>query len=321
VFALIGTTLSQSGQAQVFEKTTVAYREIDGHPILVDVYRPPGNEIRPVIVFIHGGALILGNREQSVPEVLTLAQERRYAFVSIDYRLAPETKLPGIVSDVEAAFQWLASDAAKRFHLDIERMIVAGGSAGGYLTLLTGYRVSPKPKALVALWPYGELNADWYAKPSPHPMHNQMRVTREQAMKQTDGTVISDYLQRKGETGKYEGAAIYVYYRQNGLWPQEVSGFSAGSLAEDIAPYEPVRHITRDYPPTLLIHGTEDTDVPYQESVKMAEQFERHGVPFILRPVERAEHGLAGGDPEKIREAYQTMRQFVMRYLEPEGSE
>ena len=72
--------------------------------------------------------------------------------VSIDYRLAPETKLPEIVSDVEAAFHWVGREGARQFHLDIDRIMVFGGSAGGYLTLLTGYRVSPKLKALVSLY-------------------------------------------------------------------------------------------------------------------------------------------------------------------------
>lgn len=322
LLATIGIASPQAVPAQALEKTTVAYREIDGHKILADVYRPKGEEIRPVIVLIHGGALILGNRERFiVPEVLALAQDRRYAVVSIDYRLAPETKLPNIISDIEAAFRWLALDAAKRFHLDPERMVVAGGSAGGYLTLVTGYRASPRPKALVALYGYGELNADWYAKPSSHPMHNARKFTREEAMQQTDGTVISDYLQRKGETGKGEGGAIYIYYRQNGLWPQEVSGFSPDSLVESIAPYEPTKHITRSYPPTLLIHGTADTDVPYLESVKLSEQFVRHGVPHILQPIDNAEHGLVGGDAAQIEQAYQTMRQFMIRYLEPDRGE
>lgn len=104
------------------------------------------------------------------------------------------------------------------------------------MTLTTGHRVHPKPKALVALYGYGELNADWYAKPNPYPNYNMQKITREEAMQQTDGRVISDAGSRKGESGK-----IYMYYRQTGLWPQEVSGFSPETIAKDIAPYEPSR--------------------------------------------------------------------------------
>ena len=309
----LAPSISQLALAQAgLEKTTVAYRKVDGHEILADIYRPRGNRLCPVIVYIHGGALIMGNRKlEGDTMVLPFAEQNGYAVVSIDYRLAPETKLPAIISDVEAAFTWLGNDGAKQFHLDPDRMIVVGGSAGGYLTLVTGYRVNPKPKALVALFGYGELNADWYAKPNPYPGYNMKKITREEALQQTDGTIVSDSERRKGD-----GGTIYMYYRQNGLWPQEVSGFSPESLAEKIAAYEPVKNVTRNYPPTLLIHGAQDTDVPFEESLKMSAQFRQHGVPYILLPIDKAEHGFVGGNEAQIEDAYHTMREFMLKYLE-----
>src|SRR6516165_10798724 len=215
-----------------FNKTTVAYREIDGHKILADVYRPQDAKIRPVIVWIHGGALITGNRDlENLGDVtrflLAFAKSKGCAVVSIDYRLAPETKLPDIISDIEEAFRWLAGDGAKQFHLDPRRIVVVGESAGGYLTLVTGYRVRPKPKVLVALYGYGDLIGDWYSKPNPYPRYNLSKISREEAESQTDGTIISDSDERKGE-----GSSIYMYYRQNGLWPEEVSGFARSTIAD-----------------------------------------------------------------------------------------
>jgi acetyl esterase/lipase len=308
--AALGVSQTAAAQSKL-TKTTVAYREIDGHEVLADVYRPAGDEVRPVIVWIHGGALIMGSREGIHPQVRSLAEEKGYALVSIDYRLAPETKLPEIISDIEAAFQWLGAAGARRFHLDPQRIVVAGGSAGGYLTLVTGYRVTPQPQALVALYGYGNLIEEWYSTPSPHPRHNPKKITREEAEQQTDGTVISDARQRKGN-----GGFLYLYYRQNGIWPEQVSGFDRAAIGEKIAPYEPVRHVTSAYPPTLLIHGTKDTDVPYEESTMMAEQFERQGVPFVLKPIANGEHGFGGGDPQEIQAAYETMREFIVRHLE-----
>ncbi len=150
-------------------KTTVTYREVDGHRILADVHRPRGTQICPVIVWIHGGGLIMGHREGIPGQIRTLAEEHGYAVVSIDYRLAPETKLPSLISDVEAAFTWLAEEGAEQLHLNPDRLVVAGASAGGYLTLITGYRVRPRPRALVSIFGYGNLIGDWYATPSPHP--------------------------------------------------------------------------------------------------------------------------------------------------------
>ena len=301
-----------------FRKSTVSYREIDGHKILADVYRSQDLKIRPVIVWIHGGALITGNRElekrQGVARfLLAFAKAHGCVVVSVDYRLAPETKLPDIISDIEEVFRWLAGDGAKQFHLDPTRIVVTGESAGGYLTLVTGYRVRPKPKALVALYGFGDLIGDWTSKPNPYPRYNLRKISREEAEHQTDGTVISNSDERKGD-----GNSIYLYYRQNGLWPEEVSGFPRQTIANKITPFEPIRNVTPDWPPTLLIHGTHDTDVPYEQSELMAKKFKQKGVPFTIIPINRGGHGLEGGDPQKIREAYETMAEFIKDHLNSE---
>ncbi|MGD9634359.1 MAG: alpha/beta hydrolase [Pirellulales bacterium] len=304
--ANVSTTFAESQ----LEKTTVAYREVNGHKILVDVYRPKGDSVCPVIVWLHGGALIMGNRESVHFEIMNLAEEKGYAVVSFDYRLAPESKLPELISDLEAGYQWLVHDGAKEFHLDPYRIVVAGGSAGGYLSLVSGYRMEPKPKGIVALYGYGSLNSDWYSQPSPHPCHNGSKFTKQDAEEQTDGTVVSDSRERKGD-----GVEIYLYYRQQGIWPEEVSGFDPATMADDLVPYEPIRNVIADYPPTLLIHGTEDTDVPFEESKKFADALERQGVPHTLIAIEHGEHGLGGGDPQKIDAAYQSMKEFVTKHL------
>ena len=110
LMSLVGLSNTDRAEAQSkLNKTTVTYREVDGHKILADVYRPDGDDVRPVIVWIHGGALIMGHRESIAGQIRQLAEEQGYALVSIDYRLAPETKLPEIISDIEAAFRWLAT--------------------------------------------------------------------------------------------------------------------------------------------------------------------------------------------------------------------
>ena len=114
---------------------------------------------------------------------------------------------------------------------------------------------------------------------------------------------------------KGNGSLIYLYYRQNGLWPREVSGFDAATIAEEIRPFEPLQNVTRAYPPTLLIHGTADTDVPYEESAMMAERLERLGVSSELVSIEGGEHGLDGGDPREIERAYRRMRSFIAECL------
>ena len=75
---------------------------------------------------------------------------------------------------------------------------------------------------------------------------------------------------------------FYLYLRQNGLWTREVTGFEPVKDKAKLDPYCPVRNVTPAYPPTLLIHGTVDTDVPYDLSAAMAKEFEKHKVPHEL---------------------------------------
>ncbi len=58
--------------------------------------------------------------------------------------------------------------------------------------------------------------------------------------------------------------------------------------------YSPVRNITPEYPPILMVHGTNDDDVPYQESADMAAALKAKHVPLELITVENGGHGLGG---------------------------
>ena len=54
-----------------------------------------------------------------------------------------------------------------------------------------------------------------------------------------------------------------------------------------------------------------DTDVPYEQSVLMADQFRRSGIDHTFITITEGEHGLAGGDPKEIDQAYQQVFRFV----------
>ncbi len=293
-------------------RTTYTYKTVGDLPIKLDVHRPAGNETVPLIVWIHGGALINGHREGVSGRVLKMAMEAGYAVASIDYRLAPETQLPDIIEDVEDAFDWLHKNSLEQFGASSDRIAVAGGSAGGYLTLTTGYRVRPRPTVLVSFWGYGDLVGSWYSTPSPHPRHHQSTMTEVEARRQVAGPPISDSRQRQGN-----GGAFYQFCRQTGRWPLEVSGWDPMQQARKFYPFMPVKNVNRHYPPTMLIHGTNDTDVPYEQSEWMARQFERHGVEFKFASIAGGEHGLGGGDPAAIDRAYLDAMAFIQSKMQP----
>ena len=77
----------------------------------------------------------------------------------------------------------------------------------------------------------------------------------------------------------------------------------------------PVKNVTAKYPPTLLIHGDKDTDVPYEQSDMMAEEFRKHKVKYRLVRVKGGEHGLAGVDEKIIDQTYAEAATFLATHL------
>ena len=252
----------------------------------------------------------MGNRNSVPKNLYELCKSEGYVLVSIDYRLAPEVKLPAIVADVEDALRWIHDKGPQLFAADTKRLVVSGGSAGGYLTLVVGARVQPRPSALVAYWGYGDVDGDWYSKPSEH-YRQQKLVTREEAYQQVGTQAITG-----SESGLKNRGRFYLYTRQNGLWTKEVAGLDPVKDRDKLDPYCPVRNVTPEFPPTLLLHGTEDTDVPYGQSATMAKELARHKVAHELITVRGAGHGLSGGDPQRVTEAHDQALRFIRRYLQ-----
>jgi acetyl esterase/lipase len=292
--------------------TTYNFKTVGDIKIQADVYRADDKAVRPVLVWIHGGALITGNRKSVPKNLLDLARVEGYAVVSLDYRLAPEVKLPEIVADVQDAFRWLRGDGAKTCRLDADRVVATGGSAGGYLTLMTGVAVTPRPKALVAYWGYGDVDGEWYTTPSEFYRKTVPLIDKADAYKGVGGKAI---------TGSEDGIDLkargrfYHYLRQNGQWTKEVTGFDSATDRGKLDRYCPVRNVSPEHPPTLLVHGTEDTDVPYQLSANMAKELTRHKVPHELVTVTGAGHGLSGGDPKIVADAHAKALAFIRTHI------
>jgi acetyl esterase/lipase len=306
--AIVGMPQFGSAQEKEATKKTYTYKTVEKCKIQADVYRANGEQIQPVIIWIHGGALIMGRREQIDRALLGKLLKAGYVVVSIDYRLAPETKLPAILEDVEDACKWVREKGPELFHIDPKRIAVIGGSAGGYLTLAAGFRVVPRPKALASFWGYGDIAGAWYSRPDP--FYSRMPpVPKDEAYKAVGGPVISE------SSGKNNRHRFYLYCRQNGLWPKEVAGHDPDKDPQTFDAFCPVRNVSAEYPPTLLIHGTKDTDVPYEQSATMDKELARKGVVHELVTVQDVGHGLAGAKPAVVEEIHDRVLVFLNKYL------
>jgi acetyl esterase/lipase len=301
-----GSTWRSSTGAEI-RRETFTYKTVGDRAIKADVIRRDTRDRLPVAVWIHGGALIMGDRRGIDRTLRDELVNAGHALVSIDYRLAPETKLPGILDDVRDAFGWIRSEGPKAFGVRTERIAVLGGSAGGYLTLCTGLLIEPRPVALVSFWGYGDIAGDWYSRPDAF-YCRQPLVAESEARATVGQAAIAE------PPSGNQRARFYVYCRQKGLWPREVVGLDPITEPRAFDRFCPVRAVSPQYPPTLLIHGTKDTDVPHEQSVLMDRELTRHGVPHQFISVPDGGHGLGNIDRAKVEGLLRQAVAFVGRY-------
>ena len=259
----------------------------------------------PVVVNIHGGALTFGSRKYLNAYVKEAFLNAGATIISINYRLAPETKLPSIIDDVYDALAWVRSEGAAELGYDPSRLGVMGGSAGGYLTLMAG-TFDIKPRALVSFYGYGDILGDWYCKPDPF-YCRQPLVTEKDAMRHI------------GNMEREEGGSFdwYLWTRQNGTWTAMVSGYDINKDRAVIEKYCPILNIGADYPPTMLLHGDNDTDVPYEQSVEMYKALQGKGIISELQTYLGGGHGFDhdSGNPE-VQSLLDKAVDFMLKYIQ-----
>ncbi len=111
----------------------------DGRWLPVRLYRPSAQADLPILLFLHGGGWVWGSLDTHDALCRELAQRSGCAVVSLEYRLAPETRFPGPADDAFAALRWIWRQAPA-LGLDPTRLAVGGDSAGGCLAVATALR-------------------------------------------------------------------------------------------------------------------------------------------------------------------------------------
>lgn len=259
-------------------KDTFVYKKVNDLSIKADVYKA-GNS-SPAIVFIHGGGLIWGSRNDIIPKQVQMYHDAGFTVISIDYRLAPETKLEPIIEDIKDALKWVKNEGPKLFDIDPNKIAVVGSSAGGFLSLMTG-TFDDKPNAIVSFYGYADLVGDWTLKPSDFYL-NKPTVSRHEAYGIVGDKPISE--------SKLDRFLFYLYCRQKGNWMREISGLDMIFGKNKLRSLCPINNISNEYPPTLLFHGDKDNDVPHEESVGMCNALRDSGVECELVIIKGADH-------------------------------
>ncbi len=231
----------------------------------LDVYRPKSGKSRllPVIVNIHGGAFRMGDKGMGMAEVMGLVTEGSYAVVSINYRLSGQAQWPAQIHDCKAAIRWIRANAGT-YHFDTDHIGVIGASAGGHLAAMLGTSGGvPELEGTVG----------------PNRTHSS-RVT----------CVVDQF-------GPSELLAMAEF--QKGPRTANDAGSPESQLIGGALPDHPDRaraastttYITKDDPPFLILHGTADPLVPFNQSERLARALKDVGVPVTFIPVSNAGHG------------------------------
>jgi acetyl esterase/lipase len=240
IFALQSFVQNASSEKRVF-----IYKTVNGHELKANIFLPKARGPFPAVVFFHGG-YFFGNRDAGL--LSNLRDElidSGYAVVSADYRLAPETKLKGMLEDVRDINLWLRKNGLREFHIDTNRIANAGCSAGGYLALTSGFDTASAPNAIVAIsaptgfstgvTPMGDLSV--LKRPGPY-------------------DVVSDSIISYGD---YEGRlTLWKFLAKSRLALYELFGFDPAKEPEKLNAYSLIDNIGSNYPPTLLIHAKND---------------------------------------------------------------
>ena len=290
------------------ERKTYVCPTTSGHSLKVDVIGGNSATLRPCVMWIHGGGLIFGSRTISPRPFLAEALlDRGFVVASVDHRLAPEVKLEEIVADVDSLWRWLHDAGPGLFGADPRRICAAGASAGAYLSLIAGYKFFPKPRAVASLWGFGDITAPWEADPSEHYLTAPL-VSRTNALSSLALTPIPT---TEGE----DRSTFYLYCRQQGLWLQEVTGQSLPDGKEFLDQYCPLRHIDESFPPTVLVHGLNDLDVPASESDSLAVALRDKRVPHAYHSLPGVGHGFSGATVELVQSTERAVAEFLRAHV------
>ncbi len=212
----------------------------------------------PLVVFIHGGAFRAGDKRSGWPMIARLVTSGEYAGASVGYRLSGEITWPAQIHDCKAAIRWLRANA-KKYNVDPDRIGVIGTSAGGHLVAMLGTSGS-----------VAELEG---------------KIGAHTDVSSRVSCVVDEF-------GPTDFLALYGGHSLSPDNPEaQLIGGSLGGNPEAARSASPITFVSAGDPPFLVIHGTKDPAVNFNQSERFVEALKKAGVDVTFVPVMGAGHG------------------------------
>jgi acetyl esterase/lipase len=257
----------------------VVYGHKDGLAMTLDVLKPKTNANGAAVVFmVSGGWVSAWTPPEQISNRFEALLKKGFTVIAVRHGSSPKYLIPEIVSDVRRAIRFIRHNAAQ-WGVDPERLGVHGASAGGHLSLV-----------LATTSDAGDPAA------------------REPILRESDRVA--------SVVAYFPPVDLRVWAR--GLAPTgpEARIFPALNFErEKAADYSPIVHVTKDDPPTLLIHGDKDPLVPISHSQDLYKVMQQTGVKSEFITIPGAVHGFTGADAERATAAMVTW--FEQTLLRP----
>jgi acetyl esterase/lipase len=216
----------------------------------LDIYWPAeGDGPFPVIVSIHGGAFMGGDKRDVQITPMLAALERGYAVVGVNYRMSGEAKFPALVHDVKAAIRWIRANAAACM-FDPGKIAVWGGSAGGYQALMAGVSAGVPELDDLSLG-NSEQSSAVQAVVAWFPPTNFLLMDAQLA---ESGLIPGD---KEDHSAADSPESLLL-------------GHKITEVPDLVRAANPETYIRPGAPPLLIQHGLLDDTVPYQQSATFA---------------------------------------------------
>ena len=239
----------------------LVYGQGGNRDLKLDLFLPDDDvDLRPGIVFIHGGGWRGGSRNQFRRQAAYLAS-RGFVGACIEYRLSGEAMFPAAVEDVKCAVRWMRANA-KNYRVDTDLIAAVGGSAGAHLAAILG--TTDASIDLEGDGGYTEYSSKVNAVVAFNGVFDMIAMTDGK----NAGEIVSSFL-----------------------------GGSPSEIPETYALASPITHIYATSAPCLLLHGTGNTTVPFQQSIDFKKKLESVSVHAELYQADEAEHGFFNCPP------------------------
>ena len=243
----------------------IVYATVGGKPLALDLYMPAGVNAPPLVVWIHGGRWMNGDKS----DVPTAFVDRGVATASLDFRQSTEARFPAMVHDIKAAIRFLRAKSPE-YRYRADRIAIAGTSSGAHLAALVG--VTNGHKELEGtLGDYRATSSDVQA-------------------------IVSYYGASNLTTILAQSTPYGVGVRRPAL--EALLGALPDQARELAKLASPVMHVDRSDPPLLLLHGDQDPQMPINQSHELEGAYESLGLDVFFDVVHGAVHGDGDREPK-----------------------